>query len=207
MSILAKTASILSVSSMILLTAAPAFAQSITAKQATTAAVQKRQALDQKIAAGKDKLATREAALKAKLEKFKDQRKAKVAERISANLTTINQNQTRLMQSHLTTMLTILEKFGRRTSGTSAAILTARSTIASASAAVSAQAQKDYTLAVSSESKIKTDAKAQREKLHTELFELKKLVRDAKKAVSDAIRTAKSGGVVKDNKEAEDGTQ
>ena len=75
----------------------------------------------------------------------------------------------------------------------SAAIASARDAIASASAAVSDQALKDYTIVVTSESNIRIDAKTQRDKLHTDLLALRKIVIDAKQAVANAIRVAKSG--------------
>ncbi|MDP3758247.1 MAG: hypothetical protein Q8Q86_00865, partial [Candidatus Daviesbacteria bacterium] len=75
------------------------------------------------------------------------------------------------------------------------AIASARVTIASTSAAVSAQSLKDYTVTVSSEARVKLDAKLQRDKLHTDLLALRKIVIDAKQAVGNAIRVAKSGKI------------
>lgn len=151
----------------------------------------------------KDKVASREAILKAKLQKFKDQRKASLAEKINTSLNRVNQNQTTQMQKHLATMNTILGKLENRINAQTSdikdpaaaktAIASARSAIASASALVTAQSQKDYTILITSESKVKADAKLQRDKLHTDLQTLRKAVMDAKQAVANAIRVAKLG--------------
>ncbi|MBI2329796.1 hypothetical protein HYU94_00170 [Candidatus Daviesbacteria bacterium] len=150
--------------------------------------------VDNRIAVLQEKQASRTAALKAKLEKFKDRKKAEVAERVNTNLNKINQNQTSQMKKHLNTMSAILDKLEAKNPAKAlAAIESARNTIATTSAAVQAQAEKDYTIQISSESKVRLDAKAQRDKLHKDLQETRKLVRDAKRSVSDAIREAKSG--------------
>lgn len=152
---------------------------------------------------GKEKIASREAALKLKLNAFKDRTKAAIAEKVNTNLNRINQKRTEMMQRHLTNMSTILGKLEDRVNSGSpdikdpasarAAIASARSIIATTSAAVTAQAAKDYTIVVTSESKVRADATAQRQQLHSDLLTLRKMVIDAKQAVGSAIRTAKSG--------------
>ncbi|MDD5147340.1 MAG: hypothetical protein PHV63_02210 [Candidatus Daviesbacteria bacterium] len=156
-----------------------------------------------KIQLTREKLAFREAALKLKLQTFRDQKKATAAARISANLNQINQNQTTQMQKHLDTMTSILDKLETRVSkptpdikdpaSAKAAIVSARTAIASASALIAVQAQNDYTIQVTSENRIGIDAKIQRDKLHTDLLTLRKSVIDAKQSVANAIRVAKSG--------------
>jgi len=159
--------------------------------------------IEDRITAMREKLASRAAALKTKLQTFKDQRKAVVAERVNTNLNNINQNQTAQMQKHLNTMSEILDKLEARVNkGTpdikdpakaKTAIAAARATISTASAAVSAQAAKDYTIQVTSEGKIRIDAKTQRDNLHKDLLATRKTVQDAKQAVANAVRIAKSG--------------
>ncbi|MDD5415916.1 MAG: hypothetical protein PHE48_02830 [Candidatus Daviesbacteria bacterium] len=159
--------------------------------------------IENRTAAMREKLASREAALKLKLQTFRDQKKATVAARISANLNQINQNQTTQMQKHLDTMTSILDKLEARVNkptpdikdpaNAKAAIASARTAIASASALVAAQAQNDYTIQVTSENRIGIDAKIQRDKLHTDLLTLRKSVINAKQSVANAIRVAKSG--------------
>lgn len=201
--------------------AMPAFAIDGTASTAATspAAVKKpaigpaRPLIKEKVQARKEviqlareKIASRTANLKAKLEKFKDKRKADLAEKINTNLNKINENQTSQMEKHLATMTNILNKLEARVNQAPpdikdpdqarSAIASAREAIASASSAVSEQAQKDYTITVTSETRVKADAKTQRDKLHQDLTAVRKMVIEAKKAVSNAIRTAKSGAKV-----------
>ena len=55
------------------------------------------------------------------------------------------------------------------------------------------QAGNDYTIEATKEATIKTDARAVRDKLHTDLKATRKLVIEAKQAVGNAIRVAKEG--------------
>lgn len=168
-----------------------------------TSPANRREKVEQKIEDLKEEIASKTAALKIKLQAFKDKRKAEIAERVNSNLNKINQNQTTQMQNHLNRMSTILDKLETRVNqgkpdikdpaDAKTAITSARSVIATASAAVSAQAQKDYTIQVTSETKVKIDAKLQRDKLHADLLSVRKSVIDAKQAVANAIRIAKSG--------------
>lgn len=160
------------------------------------------QKIDSRIASQGAKMATREAALKAKLATFRNKEKAAIAQRVNTNLNKINQNQTAQMQKHLDRMSTLLDKLESRvTSNTpdikdpksaQAAVDEATEVMAFASAAVAAQAEKDYTIQVTSETRLKTDASSVREKLHTDLQAIRRLVINAKQSVSNAIRAAKS---------------
>lgn len=187
----------------------PAFAQ-----DATTGATTKKQILqqridtrktnvDNRITAIKDKMASREAVLKAKLDAFKDRRKAEIANRVNTNLNKINQNQTGQMKKHLDLMTSLLDKLEARVNTASrdikdptavrSAITSARATIATTSATVVAQSQKDYIIAVTSESKVRADAQTMRDQLKTDIQAVRKLVIDAKQSVSSAVRVAQSG--------------
>lgn len=156
----------------------------------------------------KTKMATKEAALKAKLQTFRDKKKAETAERVSINLDKINQNHTAAMLKHLDKMSALLDKLETRvTSATSdikdpaaakAGIADAKAIIATTSAAVKVQAEKDYTIQVTTEAKVKTDAQTKREELRSDLTALRKQVIDAKQAVSNAIKAAKSAQGVKE---------
>lgn len=158
-----------------------------------------------KTAAMREKLASKAAALRLKLQTFKDKKKAEIADRVNINLNNINQKQTSQMQKHLDKMSAILDKLEARVengkpdvkdpAAARVAIASARAVISSASAAVSTQAQKDYTITVTSEGRIGLDAKVQRDKLHTDLLAVRKMVVDAKQSVANAIRVAKSGSV------------
>lgn len=161
------------------------------------------QKIDSRIASPQAKIATREAVLKAKLAKFKDRNKAEIAQRVNTNLNQINQNQTDQMQKHLDKMSVLLDKLESRITSstpdikdpraTQAAVDEATEMIASASAAVAAQVEKDYTIQVTSETRLKTDAQAVRGKLHQDLQAVRKLVIAAKQSVGKVIRVAKSG--------------
>ncbi len=188
---------------------------SIYAIDSTTAATIKRPLLIQeksRIESLKEKIASRTAVLKLKLEAFKNKQKAIIAERINTNLNAINQNQTNQMQKHLNTMTNILDKLEtkvkqgsidiKNTNAAEAAITSARASIATASAAASAQAQKDYTIVVTSETRIRIDAKTQRDKLHADLLDLRKLIVSAKQSVGNAIKVAKT-----EIKEEKEGTE
>ncbi len=174
----------------------------IIAQDATTPATTKKERVEQRKEARKDQVATREAALKEKLAKFKDQKKAQTAERINQNLNKINDRKTQNMSHHLDQMSQMLKrletriteaaKLGHDTSSATAALREAKGKVESAKAAVSTQAQKDYTITVTTESKIKDDAKTSRDALHTDLKAVHDQVTEARKAVSGAIRTTAS---------------
>lgn len=168
----------------------------------------KKENLEARITAMREKTATREAALKAKLQAFKDKRKAEIADRVNTNLNKINQNQTAEMLKHLEKMSALLDKLEARISSGSpdikdpavakTAIAESRAKIAAAIEVVKAQAEKDYTLTVSSESTVKKDAETLRTQLRTDLQAVRKQVIDAKQSVGNAIRSAKSGTQVKE---------
>ncbi len=149
------------------------------------------------------KIASHEAQIRTKIQAFKDKQKAQIATRINTNLNKINQNQTDQMLKNLDLMSSLLDKLTARVNqGTpdikdpataNQAIADARAAIDAARTAVEAQAQKDYTINVTTETKIKLDAKAQRDQLYKNIMATRKLVIDAKQAVSNAIRVAKSG--------------
>ena len=163
----------------------------------------KEAALSQRMEGLKERIASKHAELKVRLDQFRDQKKATAAARISENLNKINDKQTEQMLKHLDKMTAILDKLEDRVDrGTpdikdpakaKVAIASASAAIASASAAVNAQAEKDYTLTGSSESTIRAEAKAARDRLHADLQAVRRLVIDAKQAVGNAIRIAKSG--------------
>lgn len=149
------------------------------------------------------RIASREANLKSALQAFKNKQKADIVQRINQFLNSINQNQTQLMQKHLDLMTSILDKLEKRiTQGTpdiknpqlaETAVANSRAAIASASAAVKAQMDKDYTISVTSETKVKTDVQKVRQQLYEDLQVVRKAVISAKQSVASAIRAAKSG--------------
>jgi len=151
----------------------------------------RKETIKQRVETRKENMATRAAALKDKLKNFRDQKKATAAARISENLNMINDKQTSQMLKHLDKMTSILSKLEAKVS--SANIADAKAKIASAEAAVKIQAENDYSLVLSSESKAKVEAQAIRQKLHTDLKAVRQTVIDAKQSVAAAIRAAREG--------------
>ncbi len=208
--IMTKTAFAAAILSLSLLYTQAVFAQDSTSSGATRKGLspQKIEAridnIQTRIDTMRAKIASHEATLKLKLEAFRDKRKAEIAQRVNTNLNQINLKRTKEMQNHLDKMSLILDKLEARVNSGSpdikdsasakAAIAASRAKIASASAAVSVQAANDYTINVTSESKIRLDAQAQREKLHTDLKNVRELVIDAKQSVANAIRVARGLG-------------
>lgn len=191
--------------SILLIFAIPAFAidaTSSTTRKATTKdrIETKRELVKSNIDTQREKISSRAATLRERLLKFKDQKKATRVENVNQNLTTINQNRTDQMLKFLNTTTSILNKLqtrvtqanskGKDVTEVNAAITTAKASIASASAAVTTQSQKDYTITVTLESKVKTDAKITRDNLHTDLMSVWEQVIAAKKSVAMAIEIA-----------------
>lgn len=141
----------------------------------------------------KDKMASREAALKLKLDKFRDKKKAQAAERINTNLNHVNQIQTQEFQKHLEQMLVILTRAEAK-GNTGSSVTEAKTAISNASAAVTTQAEKDYSVTISSEATVKTDAQKVRDQLHADLKAVRKQVMDARQAVVSAIKSNSSEG-------------
>ena len=183
---------------LILICAYPALAMDATSPATTRKTIiqekidVKKEAVTQRIENLKDKMATREAALKARLDKFKDKKKAETADRVNTNLNMINKNQTEQMQKLLDKMSSILARV-ETNNGSSSSISDAKSSIASASAAVKTQGTKDYTLTITSETTAKTDIQKIRTQLMTDLKTVKQMVITAKQSVANAIRTVNSG--------------
>lgn len=138
--------------------------------------------------------------LRTKLEEFKNQERARITQRVSTNLNTINDNRVDAMARHLNRLQEILDKLtervatskvnGKDTTAAENAITSAQAAIDSAKAAVEAQAGKDYTVTVTDESTVRSDAQAKREALMNDLKSIHEVVKLAKDAVVNAIRTS-----------------
>lgn len=155
----------------------------------------KKERVETKMEERKTKMATREAALKERLEKFKDKKKAEITERVSTNLNRINKKHMEQMLKHLDRMSSILSKLETRVNSGKETISEAKTAIEEAKDAVTSQAEKDYTITVTSEVRVKSDVKKVRDMLHSDLKAAREVVIEAKQAVSNAIRVAKSGKV------------
>lgn len=149
----------------------------------------------------KQRMATREAALKKKLDTFKDKEKAMMTQNISNNLNTINKNRTDAMNKNLGTLANLLTRVkniaseaatkGKDVTAIESAIDQAESTIVSAQELINTQAGNDYTLVVSSETKVKDDAKAKRDQLEQDLKTAHQGMLDARAAVVSTVNTLK----------------
>lgn len=162
----------------------------------------RKEAVQAKMEGIKAKMVSREATLKLKLESFRDKKKATAAARINTNLNNINTRHTEMMQKNLDNMTAILNKLENRvnegkpdikdSANAKVAITNARNAISSASAAVTVQSEKDYTIQVTSENKVRLDALSQRELLYKDLMTLRKVIIDTKQTVMNAIRVARA---------------
>lgn len=127
--------------------------------------------------------ASRTAQLKTKLLTFKNKVKAEAVQRISDNLNRINKKRADDMADNLSRMTEILNKLSKNTPDASAS-----AAIATAKEAVTDQSQKDYTVSVTTENKVKTDAKTVRDQLAADLLATRKLVIAAKQALMEGVR-------------------
>lgn len=148
-----------------------------------------------------DKMASRSAALKAKLQKFRDKNKANKVEAINTNLATVNQNATSRMQNHLQQISSIVTKLktwiseqeasGKDMSAAKNALTTLESDWSEAAASVSAQAGNDYTIAVNSETTVKDDAQASRNKLQNDLSAVHSQLMDLRTSLGNILSSWK----------------
>lgn len=164
---------------------------------------QRRETFEQKIETGREEMMQkheeRSAALKEKLDAFKDKRRAQIADRVSTSLNLINEKRTTAMTRHLAKMDEILDKLQARVDSkdgdkteANKAIAAAQKAIEAAKNAVAEQTGKDYTLVVTDESQVKTDARTDRQSLRSDLKSTHDLIVDARKAVANAIRVSMS---------------
>ena len=80
---------------------------------------------------------------------------------------------------------------GKNIESAKSAISNARSAIEKASAAVAKQSTGDYAIEVNTETTVKEDAKASRDALLTDLKSTHELIKQAREAVSAALKAAK----------------
>lgn len=159
----------------------------------------RRENIQELIANRKEKMATRAAALKQKLATFKDKKKASAAANINEHLNKINDRKTTQLMKHLEQMKELLsrleEKIAQFTADSAniqTSISKAKTDIATAEAAIKTQSEKDYTLTLTTENKLKVDAQAMRDSLHTDLKTVHNLVVTARQSVAVAISTTVS---------------
>lgn len=161
--------------------------------------------ISERIADKREIMASREAALKTKLEGFRNKQKAQIVERVNISLKNINEKMVAHFKKVLERLSNLLDKLEARVNANSSdikdpvlarqAIADARLAIASATEVVNLQSAKDYTLELTQESRAKTEVTGIRRLSHEDLKVVLQAVNDAKNSVSNAIRIAKSGKV------------
>lgn len=145
----------------------------------------------------KEMMASREAVLKERLAKFRDKIKAQRVERINSNLNKVSENRINAYKKHYETLLQLLtkiedkineaEKNGKDMTSAKSALATARTELDKAKAAIDAQAEKDYTVIVSDEATVRSDAQTARGLLATDIKSVHELVITARKSLKDVI--------------------
>lgn len=173
------------------------FSSQIFAQDATSSTAKREQLLNKKAAqiAPKltddrlQKIASKTAELKTKLQNFKNKVKADTAQRVNDNLNRINSNRVAEMSGNIQKMNNILAKLEALPGATSASaqIASAGAAIAAAQSAVTAQSQKNYTIQITTEATVRADVKKMRDQLMTDLQADRKLIVDAKKALVNAV--------------------
>lgn len=144
-----------------------------------------------------EKVATRAAELKAKLAKFRDKAKATRVETINTNLNAVNTRRTTQMQTSLDKISQVLAKLktwvaqqetaGKDVSSLKSAITSTETAWAEAGGAVKAQAAKDYTIVVNTESTVKADAQTARDSLHGDLKAVHDKIVNVRQTLASAL--------------------
>lgn len=140
---------------------------------------------EQRMEVRKDKIASREAAFKAKIQKFKDKKKAEAVTKINDRLNALNKRRVEEMSKHVDKMSEILLKVTAK--GDKTAVSQAQTAIDAAKAALAVQAAQDYNITLTTESKVQQDARLAKERLTNDLKATHQKVVDARKALSEAI--------------------
>lgn len=148
----------------------------------------------------KDNIASRAAALKEKLSKFRNKAKANRIESINSNLNNLNKRWTSAMSKNLERMSKILEKLkakeeeaaaaGKDVSALNSTIAEAEVAWAEADTALKAQLETDYSVTINTESTVKEDARTTRNSLQTDLKAAHTKIVEARKALGNAIQAA-----------------
>lgn len=163
---------------------------------------QRKETFEEKMEMRKERVATRSAAFKAKLLRFRDQVKAKRVENINDRLDKINENRTTIMLEHIEKIKDILENMeekvdtaaedGKDMTEALAAIEEAKAAIDAAKEAAETQQAKDYIIAVTTETTVKADSQASRDNLRNDLKAVHDLIVAARQATAKAISTGAS---------------
>ncbi len=146
----------------------------------------------------KEKVSTKEAMMKQRLAKFKNQDKATLAQNVTMNLNRINQNYVKIMLNHLDNLSQILVKLesrlvqapsGTDTTEATRSINDAKASISSASGMLNLQMAKDYSIEATSEATIRPDINTSRNMLRTDLQANKEMMMRVRQSVLLAIES------------------
>lgn len=143
------------------------------------------------------RIASGSAALRAKLQTFRDKKKAATIERINEAISRINQRRSSQMLQHVDVMNGILSKAeskvvaiqgaGQDVSMVMGDIQTAKAELAKAKTAVEDQSKKTYDINIASESGAKAAVKSTRDLLEQDLKATHGLVKEARRVLINAI--------------------
>lgn len=150
----------------------------------------------------KAKVASKEAELKNKLSLFRDKKKASLVEKINHRLLQINSKSTTHFQEMIDKMNKIVERLETKIATEEAngadvtsirnAVSEAKAAITAAQTAVDTQTEKDYSVVVSTETKVSEDARLAKNNLHNDLKTTHDLMVTARQSLAKAISTAQS---------------
>lgn len=150
----------------------------------------------------KERIATKSAALKKQLARFRDKAKAAKVENINTNLNNVNANVTSALEKNLANISAALEKLkakaaeaqsaGKDASSLNSDIADVESQWSEADMALKAQMEKDYVITLNSESTVKNDIQTVRNTLRTDLKSVHTEVMEARNALADAVKNALS---------------
>lgn len=142
---------------------------------------------------------TKREALRERIQDFRDERKKEVASRVEDNLPKVNEVATNQMTKALDQMSEVLGRImtraesaanrGLDVSSVETEMNNASVAIATARAAVLAQASKVYTVTVSNEDNLKSDLGTVRQTLHDDIQATRQIVRNAHDALRKAATT------------------
>lgn len=150
----------------------------------------------------KERIATKSAALKRQLARFRDKAKAAKVENLNENMNTVNANVTSALEKNLANISSALERLkakaaeaqtaGKDVTALNSDIAEVESEWAQADEALKAQMAKDYTIEVNTENTIKTDVQTVRNTLRTDLKAVHTEVMEARQSLADAVKNALS---------------
>lgn len=150
----------------------------------------------------KDKVEAARTAFKEKLQTIKDGNKQQILENLYTKINERNQTRTTNMSERLDRLASILTKIsenattlksqGKDTANLNSLITAATTAVESAKTAVSNQAAKDYTIDITTDSALKTNAKSAIKEYTTDIKSAFDQVLAAHKAVLKAFEEAKS---------------